>query len=438
MADASRRTRVERNIYRRTTADGKTAHEIGYRDSDGRQRWEAVNGGVRAARARLADVKARMGRGERVAPTPQLTFGQAADRWLEAQTPTLRPATQAAYRSSLDTHLLPTWGSVRLDRIDVDAVARLVERMQSASYRAEVEQRLAVVKAARDGRTRPHARQVPATGYTAWTIRGALVPAGRVFDFARRRLGWAGENPVRLLDRSERPRSDQRERRVMTGEELVRLLNAAEDRYRLIFAFAAGTGARLGETLGLKWRSVDLDQGVVSITHQLDRRGEYVELKTKRSRRTVELPSSLASALRAHKLATAHSGPDAYVFATRDGRPLEHRNIGGRVLARTVKAAGLHALPGQHDPTFHSFRHGFASAWIAAGGDLVELSAHLGHRDPAVTASVYSHEFEKASRTDARRARLDGIFGGGLDAGDEHNPETPQAESDVVLLRTKR
>lgn len=254
------------------------------------------------------------------------------------------------------------------------------------------------------------------TGYTAWTIRGVLVPAGRVFDFARRRLGWAGENPVRLLDRSERPRSDQRERRVLTGEELTRLLGTAEDRYRLTFAFAAGTGARLGETLGLKWRCVDLDAGTVSITHQLDRRGEYVELKTKRSRRTVEMPASLLSALRTHKLATAYSGGDAFVFATRDGRPLEHRNIGGRVLARAVKAADLHDLAGQHDPTFHSFRHGFASAWIAAGGDLVELSSHLGHRDPAVTASVYSHEFEKASRSDERRARLDGMFGKSLES----------------------
>jgi integrase len=412
MSNASRRERVERNVYRRTTADGKTAYEIGYRDSDGRQRWQVVQGGIRAARTQLADVKARMGRGERVAPAPHLSFREAADRWLEAQAATLRPATREAYKSSLETHLLPAWGTSRLDRIDVDAVARLVERMQTTSYRAEVEQRLARRQTSPHGSARARARRQPEKGYAAWTIRNALVPAGRVFDFARRRLGWAGENPVRLLDRSERPRSDQRERRVLSGEELRRLLAATEDRYRLIFAFAAGTGARLGETLGLKWRCIDFGRGTVSLTHQLDRWGECVQLKTKRSRRTVELPASLLSALRAQKLATQNSRPDAYVFATRDGRPLEHRNIGGRVLARAVKAAKLHEQPGQSDPTFHSFRHSFASAWIAAGGDLVELSAHLGHRDPAVTASVYSHEFEKAARSDERRARLDGMFAG--------------------------
>ena len=43
---APRRSRVERNIYRRP--DGKP--EIGYRDSTGKQRWKVVEGGITAAR----------------------------------------------------------------------------------------------------------------------------------------------------------------------------------------------------------------------------------------------------------------------------------------------------------------------------------------------------------------------------------------------------
>ena len=55
----------------------------------------------------------------------------------------------------------------------------------------------------------------------------------------------------------------------------------------------------------------------------------------------------------------------------------------------------------------------------------LELSAHLGHRDPSITASTYSHEFEKAARSDARRARLDGIFGSTLVAS---GPTEPREE----------
>lgn len=101
--------------------------------------------------------------------------------------------------------------------------------------------------------------------------------------------------------------------------------------------------------------------------------------------------------------------------------------------------AGLEG-EGQAAPTFHALRHGFASAWIASGGDLVELSAHLGHRDPSITASTYSHEFEKAARSDARRVRLDGIFGsvleatGGSGGQESHAPTT----GEVVDMQGRR
>lgn len=338
-----------------------------------------------------------MGKGERVAPTPNLTFGKASERWQQSQASNLRPATQAAYGSSLRMHLLPAWRNRKLDSLTVDDVARMIESMQ-------------------------------AKGYKAWTIRGVLTVAGRVFDFAIRRLDWAGRNPVRLLDRSERPASDAKSRRVLTGEELAAVVHAAEDRYRLIVQVAAGTGARLGEVLGLKWRSVDLDAGTVEITHQLDRRANYVALKTSRSRRTIELPAPIVSALRAHKLASSHSSGEHYVFTTRVGSPHDHRNIGGRVLARAIKAAGIDC-ESQPAPTFHSFRHGFASAWIASGGNVVELSAHLGHRDPSITASIYAHEFERSARSDERRSRIEGMYGNALETIERSDAqETADAE----------
>ncbi|MHB8578228.1 MAG: phage integrase central domain-containing protein, partial [Dehalococcoidia bacterium] len=213
-----KRERVKPGIWRRVGADAKPRYEITYRDSDGKQRRQVIDGGLRVAEATLADVKARIGKGERVAPRRTLTFAEAAQTWMDKQGATLRPATQAAYRSSLDTHLLPAWGKLRLDRIDVDAVAALVERMQTAEYRAEVERRLAEGTRA-NGRAQG---EKPTTeGYRAWTIRGVLTPAGRVFDFARRRMGWAGTNPVRDLDHGERPKLGQRERRILSREELA-------------------------------------------------------------------------------------------------------------------------------------------------------------------------------------------------------------------------
>lgn len=425
-----KRTKVAPGIWKREGADGKARYEITYRDSDQRQRRQVVEGGRKAAETALADVKARMGKGERVAPRPDRTFAEAAEAYLKAQT-SLRPATIAAYTTAIRVHLLPAWGRERLDRIDVDAVARLVERMQTPEYRKEVEMRLAsqLVEARRKaGLPPPRQDRKPSgkAGYAPWAIRGALVPAGRIFDFARRRLDWHGSNPVRELDRSERPRLRETERRILSREELDRLIAAADPPYRQVIATAAGLGTRLGETLGLTWAEVDLDAGTIAIRFQANRRGERVSLKTTRSRRVIEAPGALVAILRQHKLASARSSPTDFVFTGRTGRPLDHRDVTRRGLGYACAKAGLGA-DGQRVPTFHELRHAHASAWIAAGGDLVELSARLGHRDPAITAAIYSHEFEAQARSQERRTRLDAMYGAdsgsSLVAGEVDGPQ---------------
>jgi integrase len=375
-----------------------------------------------------------MSQGERIAPRRHLTFAQAAEEWMAKQGATLRPSTRAAYRSSLDVHLLTAWGRMRLDRIDVDVVAALIERMQTPEYREEVEER--------HGKRRAKGKLV--RGYRAWTIRGVLTPTGRVFDFARRRMGWAGTNPVKELDRGERPRHESRERRILTRDELSAVLAAAEEPYATIIATAAGLGTRLGETLGLTWGDVDLAAGTATVRFQIDRRGQRVELKTARSRRVIEMPGSLISTLTEHKLRSLpHNRAEDFVFASRTGGPMEHRNVARRGLLNAFTAAKLPGRP----PTFHELRHAHASAWIAEGGDLVELSARLGHRDPAVTASVYSHEFEAAARSSERRARLDRIYGAqcgsilaasDVDNGQQNAEPTDTKPVDLQARRNKR
>lgn len=396
------RQRVERGIWRRTGADGKPRFEITYRDSEGRQRRQVVEGGVKAARVALADVKARMGHGQRVTPQPRLTFGEAADRYMESARATLRPRTIDSYDSHLRTHLLPRWSRRRLDSLTVDDVARLIEEMRAAGKRA-------------------------------WTIRGALVVTGRVFEHARRRLGHGGENPVRQLERSERPASDQRDRRILDRDELARLLDAADERHRRAFAFAAGTGARLGEVLGLRFGDLDLSEGTVTFACQLDRKQKLAELKTRRSRRTIELPTALVAELRERRLREG-AGADTFVFPARSGRPFDPRTL-TRTLAATARRAGIEPVP-----SFHDLRHTHASAWIANGGDLVELSARLGHANPAITASVYSHEFESARRSSERTARLDAIYGSTVAAKDRSRMQPPESEqgAEVADLQARR
>jgi hypothetical protein len=82
----------------------------------------------------------------------------------------------------------------------------------------------------------------------------------------------------------------------------------------------------------------------ITFTHQLGRDGKRHPLKTKRSRRTLEVTPSIIATLRKTKLAIPKSGEHDFVFLSRAGTAHDQRNIGGRVLSRAVKRAGLEAV----------------------------------------------------------------------------------------------
>ena len=44
--------------------------------------------------------------------------------------------------------------------------------------------------------------------------------------------------------------------------------------------------------------------------------------------------------------------------------------------------------------SYHSLRHSHASALIAAGVDVVQISKRLGHAHPGITLKAYAHLFK--------------------------------------------
>lgn len=373
-ATAARRVRVEKGIYRRP--DGRL--EIGWRDAAGRLRWSKVDGGIKAARVELARELARRADGAAVAADPRLTFNTAVDAWWDARVTRLRPATQSAYGAALK-HLRASFGARRIASITPGDVAAYVAGKDTLK---------------------------------GWTIKGHLTVLSAVFRYAIRHLGVTSPNPVGLLDSVERPSTeDEKPKRILDADELSRLIEAVPSKHRLIFRVAAETGCRLAEALGLAWQDIDLERQMITFDCQLNRAGQRVKLKTARSRRTLEVTPALIGELRKHKLASEKTTPDALVFVRSAGQGHDHRNIGGRVLAKAVERAGL-AAPA---PTFHDMRHSHASALIAAGMDIESVSARLGHADISTTQRTYVHAFDAIKRSDERRALLTSIYGNAME-----------------------
>ncbi len=408
---------VERNIYK--LANG--SFEVGYRDSQGKQRWKSVVGGITAARAERDRILGDKASGKRVQPNPRLTFGQAADRWLAEQVSDLRPTTQASYENSIRVHLRPRWGNRRLDYITVDDVAKLV-------------------------------RELRAEGRAESSIATILRAASRTFKFAARRMAWHGIPPTGGLENGERPKlSQSRPRRLFKVAELEQTIAAAHEPYKALFALAAVTGARESELLGLVWSDLDLSDtnvATVSFNFQVDRKGQRQPLKTERSRRRVQIPKSLALMLLEHKARSVHCGSSLFVFSTRMGRPIAQRNL-IRELRRAMKAAtddkGRPTFPALHEgrpikrgelPTFHGFRHTAASQAIHDGDSAEEVSWQLGHRSSLVTRAIYITEIQSAEREAKRREKMEARYGSVLEAATRsRQSQAPRSEAEILKLR---
>ncbi len=397
---APRRTKVKdrRGIYYRPGADGRRRYEITYRDSEGRQRWKVVPGGLKDAEAALEEVRGRLRRGERLAPT-KLTFAEVAALWLATQSE-LRPRTRDAYQSALKNHLLPRFGRLRAAQINQDHIALFIADMRER-------------------------------GYKGWTIRAALTPLGRSLGYAARR-GLIGSNPMERLERGERPSVAQREMRTLTRDEISRVLSAADAAQRPLLAAAVFTGLRLGELLGLTWANVNFGAGTVEVRRQLSRSGERVDPKTRQAVRDVVLMPALARLLREHRLRSPFARDSDFVFASSTGTGLDP-TVPRRALARAKERTNLDA--GDRAPVrFHDLRHTFASLLVAQGANVVFVSRQLGHSSPDITLRVYAHLFDAAEHAERATAELEASFGGVLDGNPVESAASKQRQGEAPRL----
>jgi integrase len=155
---------------------------------------------------------------------PRLTFADVAAKWFARLQASVRSGerrerTLENYRYQLNGHLLPTLGRRHMQPITTEQIAELIAALQSR-------------------------------GLAPKTVAGALVPLGSILRFALRR-GYIVEDPMRKLERCDRPRIPRRRQCVLDREELGRLLAAAPPRHRTMLATAAYTGLRISELLGL-------------------------------------------------------------------------------------------------------------------------------------------------------------------------------------------
>lgn len=132
------------------------------------------------------------------------------------------------------------------------------------------------------------------------------------------------------------------------------------------------TGARISEALALQWRDVDFTKRTALIR----------ETKVGSERRA-NLPPALIVAM-----ANIHRRPDRGVFY------YDSKSTADKVWRAAVKRAGIEPL------SFHCCRHGFATALLRQGVDVVTVAKLGGWATPQHVFQTYGHASDDITITD--------------------------------------
>lgn len=241
---------------------------------------------------------------------PGTTFRAQAEKWIESL-PTRRrkpvkPATIFGWRQPLDKWILPNIGDKPLSEVSNGVLRELIEKMAAAGLSPKT-----IVN---------YSQVVKLVVASAVDGNGdQLYPRKWNHDF----IGL----PIVDPKRQRRP--------TVTKTELEGIIARSKKRWGLFYAFLAGTGLRVGEGVAVKVEDLTDECTVLNVTRSIWH-GQEQAPKTSNAVRVVDIPEELASVLRQYA-----AGKTGYLFPTKDGKPLQQRNV-LRALHATGHEVGSH------------------------------------------------------------------------------------------------
>jgi integrase len=382
-------------VYKRETSHGRV-YDIAYRvPGEKNPKW--IRGQFRdlaAANKHRLDLLHEIAHGSLPSGAPKSLAAFVADDWLPRQHSRvaegqLRSSTYAQYARDARNHLIPALGTTRLDRVDVSGVEKLKDDLLSSGLSPD----------------------------TARRVENTL---GYVLKYARKRR-IINYNPVEDADK---PSPRRREPTLPTLGQIYAVADAArtEADGRMIL-FAAFTGLRMSELLGLRWDNTDLTAGEerIRVVEQFYKGEHVASSKTRAGNREIVLGSEAADVLREHAVAQqvdAHPNHHNLVFPSPKGEHWRDSNFNRRVWQPARKEAGLAEL------MFHTLRY----FWIST------VSAQ--ELPPALTQQLVGHSDERTHQGYTRpipgtesliRDAQSGVFARPL-VDDRYPDVTPEAD----------
>ncbi|MET3657894.1 tyrosine-type recombinase/integrase [Sporosarcina psychrophila] len=313
----------------------------------------------------------------------EMTLAEFTIEWDAKHASKLAGTTYGNHQRKLELHILPVLGHMEMKQINEFVLMNFLDNLTR--------------KDGKEGDLSFHSKQ---------DIYRTLKS---IFKYA---IKWKvlKDNP---MDGVEKPKptdseEDYEDVRVYDEQEiaeLMYLLQSEPPHWRVMFTLALAAGLRRGELLGLEWTNVDFANNQIEIrtTIVLTKSGPLIKkTKTKSSRRTVTLPSSMMAELilyheqrEIEKVGAGETWIEEeydWVFCQLNGTHMYPSSPTNR-WSKFLKKHNFKYI------RLHDLRHTSASILIAQGEHAKVISERLGHADISVTMNTYGHVFKSANRS---------------------------------------
>lgn len=306
------------------------------------------------------------------------TVAELAQIWIDVyKRPNIKPQSLGVALSNLNCHILPVIGAMRVRDVKPADCARI---MAKASHLSKATQ-------------------------------GGILTVLRSLFYCAMENDLIARNPVA---KSLKPNGAPAHERVpLTHEQVDTLCRLAmTHRNRSLYTFVmlcTFAGLRRSEALGLNWKNVDTDKGVIYVREQYraykGKSGTTPTLKTPSSRRDIPIPPVLL----AHLSALKGSKTEGYIFdVTKSGlsenyyralKIIGGLNADGKPFDKSRKrkeSVGAYIHP-------HLLRHTYATRCFEAGLDVKEVQYLMGHSSLQMTMDIYVHYMNLERQDDTAR-----------------------------------
>ena len=355
-------------------------YTVGFDPGTGKQIQRSITDKSKKVVAqKLKDVLYSLDKGDYVAPC-KMTVGEWLEQWAQDYLGGVKPATVCAYKATIQTHLKPAFGAVKLNSLDTHTIQYFYNALIS-----------------------PQKDKQALSSKTVKNIHGVLHKALQQAVSN----GYLRINPTNAC---VLPRVEKKQIKPLDEDQISAFLKAIRGhRYENLFIITLFTGMRKSEAMGLTWDCVNFAYGTITVDKQLQlvrgRKGEYRLAPTKNSRiRTITVAPFVVNTLRkvqyeqqANKARFGSMWKDSnFVFTNSVGEHLRVHTV-YKDFKEIVKSLGYDSA------RFHDLRHSYAVASIKSGDDIKTVQENLGHATASFTLDVYGHVTDQMKRASAER-----------------------------------